>query len=171
MIFTLIISLVLVLSTIAIGIYSCKSGFTRNRAKRLFGINIAAFFGLLVITTIILFSVAPATASGTAAGSASDSAVGATTDAAAGAMSDSGTNAATGSAPADNARGMAYIGAAISTGLATIGAGLAVAFTGSAALGAISEDQSLLGKSLIFVGLAEGIAIYGLIISVLILGQ
>jgi len=42
--------------------------------------------------------------------------------------------------------------------------------TGSAALGAISEDQSLLGKSLIFVGLSEGIAIYGLIVSILILG-
>jgi V/A-type H+-transporting ATPase subunit K len=65
---------------------------------------------------------------------------------------------------------MAYLGAALSTGLATIGAGIAVAFTGSAALGAISEDQGLLGKSLIYVGLSEGIAIYGLIISILILG-
>ena len=41
----------------------------------------------------------------------------------------------------------------------------------SAALGAISEDQSILGKSLIFVGLAEGVALYGLIISFMILGQ
>jgi len=46
-----------------------------------------------------------------------------------------------------------------------------VAISSSAALGAISEDSGLLGKSLIFVGLAEGIAIYGLIVSILILGR
>ena len=40
-----------------------------------------------------------------------------------------------------------------------------------AALGAISEDSSVLGKSLIFVGLAEGVCLYGLIISFMILGQ
>jgi V/A-type H+-transporting ATPase subunit K len=69
-----------------------------------------------------------------------------------------------------DSRGMAFFSAALSTGLATIGAGIGVAFTGSAALGAISEDQSVLGKTLIFVGLAEGTAIYGLIVSILILG-
>ena len=53
-------------------------------------------------------------------------------------------------------------------GLAT---GIAVASAASAALGAISEDQSILGKSLIFVGLAEGVALYGLIISFMILGK
>ena len=70
-----------------------------------------------------------------------------------------------------SAEGMAYLAAALSTGLATIGAGIAVAVAGSAALGAISEDSKLLGKTLIFVGLAEGIAIYGLIISIMILNQ
>ena len=55
-------------------------------------------------------------------------------------------------------------------GLAT-GGGIAVASAASAALGAISEDQSILGKSLIFVGLAEGVALYGLIISFMILGK
>ena len=68
-----------------------------------------------------------------------------------------------------SAEGMAYLAAALSTGLATIGAGIAVAVAGSAALGAISEDSKLLGKTLIFVGLAEGIAIYGLIISIMIM--
>lgn len=67
--------------------------------------------------------------------------------------------------------GLGLIAAALSTGLATIGAGIAVAISSSAALGAISEDSSLLGKTLIFVGLAEGIAIYGLIVSILILGR
>ena len=70
-----------------------------------------------------------------------------------------------------SAEGFAYLSAALSTGLATIGAGIAVAVAGSAALGAISEDSKLLGKTLIFVGLAEGIAIYGLIISIMILNK
>ncbi|MCD6436439.1 MAG: ATPase [Clostridiales bacterium] len=67
--------------------------------------------------------------------------------------------------------GLGYIAAALSTGMATIGAGYAVGAVGSSALGAVSEDQKILGKTLIFVGLAEGIAIYGLIISILILGR
>jgi F0F1-type ATP synthase membrane subunit c/vacuolar-type H+-ATPase subunit K len=71
----------------------------------------------------------------------------------------------------DSSAGLAYISAALSTGLACIGAGIAVAITGSAALGAISEDPKLLGKTLIFVGLSEGIAIYGLIISIMILNK
>lgn len=65
--------------------------------------------------------------------------------------------------------GFKFLAAALSTGLATIGAGLAVASVGSSAIGAISEDSSLLGKTLIYVGMAEGIAIYGMIISILIL--
>ncbi len=64
-----------------------------------------------------------------------------------------------------------YIAAALVTGLSCIGGGIAVASAASAALGAISEDQSILGKSLIFVGLAEGVCLYGLIISFMILGQ
>lgn len=71
----------------------------------------------------------------------------------------------------DNSSGLGYIAAAISTGLATIGAGYAVGSVGSSALGAVSENPKILGKTLIFVGLAEGIAIYGLIISILILGR
>ena len=65
--------------------------------------------------------------------------------------------------------GLKYIGAALSTGLATIGTRYAVGTVGSAALAAISEDQSILGRTIIFVGLAEGIAIFGVIISILIL--
>jgi len=63
-----------------------------------------------------------------------------------------------------------YIAAALSTGLSCIGGGIAVASAASAALGAISEDATIMGKSLIFVALAEGIALYGLIISFMILG-
>ncbi len=65
--------------------------------------------------------------------------------------------------------GLKYLAAALSTGLATIGTGRAVGAVASAAIGAVSEDPSILGKTLIFVGMAEGIAIYGMIISILIL--
>ncbi|PHV71956.1 ATPase [Sporanaerobium hydrogeniformans] len=65
--------------------------------------------------------------------------------------------------------GFKYVAAALSTGLATIGTGMAVGSVGSSAIGAVSEDPTILGKTLIFVGMAEGIAIYGMIISILIL--
>ena len=80
---------------------------------------------------------------------------------------------AAGSVTSDSgfATGMGYIAAALVTGLSCIGGGIAVASAASAALGAISEDSSVLGKSLIFVGLAEGVCLYGLIISFMILGN
>ena len=63
-----------------------------------------------------------------------------------------------------------FMAAAISTGLAAIGAGIAVGIAGAAAIGAVAEKPELLGRTLIFVGLAEGIAIYGLIIAFMVLG-
>ncbi len=79
--------------------------------------------------------------------------------------------AATTQTPASSVNGLGLLAVALSTGLATIGAGYAVGAVGSSALGAVSEDPKILGKTLIFVGLAEGIAIYGLIISIMILGR
>ena len=64
-----------------------------------------------------------------------------------------------------------FIAAALATGLSSLGAGIAVASVGSAAIGAMAEKPELLGRALIMVGLAEGIAIYGLIISILILNR
>ncbi len=66
-------------------------------------------------------------------------------------------------------KGMQYLAAALSTGLATIGTGLAVGHAAPAAIGATSEDDKNFTKSLIFVALGEGVAIYGLLISILIL--
>jgi V/A-type H+-transporting ATPase subunit K len=63
----------------------------------------------------------------------------------------------------------AKLAAALSTGLASIGAGIAVSTTGAAAVGAIAEKPEAFGRSLIFVGLAEGVALYGLIISIIVL--
>lgn len=64
-----------------------------------------------------------------------------------------------------------FLAAALATGLSALGAGFAVATVGAAAIGAIAEKPELLGRSLILVGLAEGIAIYGLIVSILILNR
>lgn len=69
------------------------------------------------------------------------------------------------------ATGMGYLSAALVTGISGVGSGIAVASSASAALGALSEDGSLFGKSIIFVAMAEGIALYGLIISFMILGK
>ena len=63
------------------------------------------------------------------------------------------------------------LAAAISTALAALGAGFAVGKVGTAAIGALAEKPELFGRLLIFVGLAEGIAIYGLIVSILILNR
>ena len=61
--------------------------------------------------------------------------------------------------------------AAIATGLSSLAGGYAVAKLGTAAVGALAEKPDLFGRLLIFVGLAEGIAIYGVIISILILNR
>lgn len=64
----------------------------------------------------------------------------------------------------------AFMAAAIVTGLSAIGAAYAVAVVGGAAMGAVAEKPETAGRALVFVGLAEGIAIYGLIIAIMILG-
>ena len=116
---------------------------TKNKAryKLTIGTNAAAFFGIMLVACGFMFS-----------GNAQAAEAAAETANAAGGLS----------------TGMGYLAAALVTGLSCIGGGIAVA---SAALGAISEDSSILGKSLIFVGLAEGVCLYGLIISFMILGQ
>ena len=67
--------------------------------------------------------------------------------------------------------GLAMLGVGIPTGLSTIGAGIAVGPIGVASLAAVMERQEALGRTLIFLGLAEGIAIYGLVMSILLLNR
>ena len=114
---------------------------TRGRYKTALGVNALLFFGTLITASVLMFS-----GQAYAAGEAAESAVNA-------------------------AAGMGYIAAALSTGLSGIGGGIAVSAAASAALGAISEDSTIFGKSLIFAGLAEGVCLYGLIISFMILGK
>jgi len=114
---------------------------TKKRFKNSLAFNVIAFFGILIAGTIFGFS---------------DTAMAAET-----------ATTTTGSL----ATGLGYIAAALATGLSGIGGGIAVASAAGAALGAISEDSTIFGKSLIFLGLAEGVALYGLIISFMILGK
>ena len=79
------------------------------------------------------------------------------------------TDAGSAAAALSTGDGLKYLGAALSTGLASIGAGVAVGGAAPAAIGACSEDPKAFGKSMIFVVLGEGIAIYGLVISFMIL--
>ena len=65
--------------------------------------------------------------------------------------------------------GLRYIGAALATGISGVGGGIAVSGAASAAIGAMSENEKIMGKTLIFVALAEGIALYGLVISFMII--
>lgn len=114
---------------------------SKGRYKKALAVNLFMFFGTVIFAGVVMFS-GNAYAGETAAASAAVSNV-----------------------------GMGYLAAALSTGLSCVGGGIAVSAAASAALGAISEDSSILGKSLIFVGLAEGVCLYGLIISFMILGQ
>ncbi len=63
------------------------------------------------------------------------------------------------------------IGAAIAVAGSSIGAAIGVAYTGAAAIAAISEKPEMFGRAMVFVGLAEGIAIYGLVIAIMLIGK
>lgn len=68
-----------------------------------------------------------------------------------------------------DAKGASFIGAGLAVGLAGIGSGIGMGTAGAAAIGAISEDKSLFGNSLVFVVLIEAVAIYGLLIALLLI--
>lgn len=137
----LVLSITLILSIIVPFGYFLIGEKNKKRYKLTVATNAFFFFGAFAIATIMLLG---------------------------------GPNVQASEAAVDTAAlatGLGYIAAALVTGLSCIGGGIAVASAASAALGAISEDSSILGKSLIFVGLAEGVCLYGLIISFMILGQ
>lgn len=135
---TKIILAVILLCSIVLPIgYYYLSERKRGNFKVAVGVNSVAFFGTLLIASVLLFS-GNASAAAETAGAAKS--------------------------------GWQYMAAALSVGMSCIGAGIAVASAASSALGALSEDSSIMGKALIFVALAESIALYGLLISFSILG-
>ncbi len=79
--------------------------------------------------------------------------------------------AESGSSASSQALQWGFLGAAIATGASSLGAGIAVSSVGAAAVGVLAEKPDLFGRVLVLVGLAEGIAIYGLIISIMILNK
>ena len=142
--FIIISTAILVLLTIGTGVFYIYNGMEggRKKLKRILRTNLFVFLPLLIAAIVI--------------------------------MAPQSINAETGEVTSgvfSSSQGIGYISAALSTGIAALASGYAVAVVGSAALGAVSENPSLLGKTLIFVGLAEGIAIYGLIVSIMILGR
>lgn len=122
--------------------YRFKNG---HRSKRPLLANLAAFAGVFLIGAVVCFS------QGADAATAIESVPMVNTDA--------------------FARGMGFLSAALAVAVSGIAGGLAVSASASAAIGAISENESVFGKCLIFVGLAEGIALYGLLIGFMIISK
>lgn len=141
---------------LVLSIRSLKKGNSPRKALR---VNLTAFAAVMLLAVAMPFAVSAATPDDAAtqpvatAAPATDPAP-ATGDAA---------------AAAANADGMKYLAAALAVGLACIGGGIAVASASPAAIGATSENPKAFSKSLIFVALGESIALYGLVISILIL--
>lgn len=69
----------------------------------------------------------------------------------------------------DWTKAFGYLGAALAVGISGIASGIAVSNSACAAIGALTENEGTFGKSIVFVGLAEGIAIYGLLVAIIIL--
>lgn len=131
----------LIMLPLFINLKKTKEHRPTNR-KRAIIANAASFIGVMALMTVLPLTGAFAESAGAAAQAAS----------------------------ADGfTEGMKYLGAALSTGLATIGTGIAVGGAAPAAIGAVSENDKAFTKALIFVALGEGVAIYGLLISILIL--
>lgn len=137
--------LIVLPALVAVGVGS--SWLLHRHGRRGLAVVLAAD-GLLLVASLVLLVLAAAVEPSTAA-----------------------TVGALPAAEAASANGSALIGAAIAVAGSSIGAAIAVAYTGSAALAAMSERPELFGRAMVIVGLAEGIAIYGLIISVILIGR
>lgn len=122
-------------------LYIARRHKAGHNVRRAMTAHFFSFFGLLALVTIFGFALSsPAFAADTAEAGASGL-----------------------------AEGLKYISAALAVGLSGLGGGMAVSSASAAALGAMSENDSIFGKALIFVGLAEGVALYGLLVALLML--
>lgn len=159
LIFLTVFLTAVVAGTIMSGVYLnsfkgelCESAEKRQKlnkfGKFIFGLNIQAVIGAFIVGVIWIIT------GGTAVAEAQEAVQ-------AGAMS----------VGEGIRKGLGYLGAGISTGCASIGAGVGAGVAGAAGIGAISEKPEMLGKSLIYIGLAEGVAIYGLLISFMIFAK
>ena len=155
--FVLIAGATIVLGMIVLGLFlkSSKKEYSKGKINAIFGGSVVTSFllilgmGIFIVASPMYAQEAQVTAEQTAVETVA-------------------THDNTEIAPTtyDPNAGMAYIAAALAIGLGTIGAAIAVGMSAAAAVGAISENQSVFGKTIVFVGLAEGLAIYGLIIAI-----
>lgn len=139
----------MLLGMIATGVYLHFRPLEAARARRLFrpalATNIAVFFGAQLLIAIVGVNDALAAPEVQAAVS--------------------------GSGEISIGMGLAFIGIALPTAFSTVGAGIAVGPIGAASLAAVSEKPEMFGRTLVYLGLAEGIAIYGLVLSILLLNR
>ena len=138
--------------------YTFKKRMEGRSVKKVMRVNLATFLVLIVMVSVFAFAATAANENAAAA----DTAVATSAD----------------NAPADesaeetsSSNGLGLLAAGLVTGLAGIGGGIAVAAGAPAAIAATSEDPKSFGKSLIFVALGESIALYGVVISILILNK
>lgn len=123
-------------------VYIIKKRKSPKQAKTAFIINLCSFFAVLVLSVILPIGGLISAETG-------------------GAVSDA----------VNSSAGLGYIAAAIATGLGSIGCGIAVASAAPAAIGAVAEEPKSFSKALIFVALGEGVALYGFLISFMILNK
>lgn len=128
-------------------------GKSIGRAMR---VNLATFLVLIVMVSVFTFAVSATNDDASA-------------DVQAVAVAEEAEETA--EAASDSGKGLGLLAAGLVTGLAGIGGGIAVAAGAPAAIAATSEDPKSFGKSLIFVALGESIALYGVVISILILNK
>jgi V/A-type H+/Na+-transporting ATPase subunit K len=127
----------------------------RSAVRIMAGTGIVLAVAAVVLLVVAVHAGPAAAATGSAAAAGAKAVAGAKLAAA----TSSGSNTA------------ALLGAGIAVAGSTIGAGIAVAYAGAAALAAMSERPEVFGRAMVIVGLAEGIAIYGLIIGILLIGK
>ena len=135
--------------------YTFKKRMEGGSIKKAVRVNLATFLVLIVMVSVFAF-----------VASAENGA-----DAAAAPVAETGTAAAAEEESSSSSKGLGLLAAGLVTGLAGIGGGIAVAAGAPAAIAATSEDPKSFGKSLIFVALGESIALYGVVISILILNK
>lgn len=151
---TTLFYVLLVLAPMAIlgtAFYVVRKKSQGRPVKRAVGMNLAVFAVLVVLMSVLCFNVF-------AADDAQPADAAAQTEQAA-------------EAPTDSSKGLGLLAAGLVTGLAGIGGGIAVAAGAPAAIAATAENPKSFGKSIIFVALGESIALYGVVISILILNK
>ncbi len=142
------------LAAIFVSVYAALKSFTKHGSgSKALKVNLS-FVGIFALVIFACGYTVSAASASDAVVSASDTAA-----------------AVAAAAAVDPTKGLGMIAAALVTGLSGIGGGIAVAAAAPAAIGATSEDPKAFGKALIFVALGESIALYGLLVSIMILAK